>query len=145
MSNWSFTPGSPASLARTAKLTSPYRFVLAVPQMPRVPVGLARLRVRAGAVVNVLKVTPGRRTMLASARHAEVGLIAVVNDPSAAGQKVAGRQRFPSFYGRCCRSPDQHRASHDERHYHEPGCQSTDSLCSFVHLYFLLPHLAHLS
>src|SRR5439155_26439087 len=35
----SLTPGSPASLARTTKWTSPNWFVLASPQMKRVPSG----------------------------------------------------------------------------------------------------------
>src|SRR6266581_6284347 len=39
MSNWSLTPGSPASLARTTKLTLPNKFVVAVPQMRRAPIG----------------------------------------------------------------------------------------------------------
>src|SRR2546425_1239601 len=39
MTNSSSTPGSPTSLALTAQSTSPNWFVLAVPQMMRVPVG----------------------------------------------------------------------------------------------------------
>src|SRR5438309_2198232 len=80
--------------------------------------GLARLRVRtvatiieklifrdtgpvnvqASAMVNVLKVAPGRRTVLAPASDAKVRFITVVNDPPATGQEVAGWQRCPSLY-----------------------------------------------
>lgn len=102
------------------------------------------VNVQACAVINVLEVPPGRRTVLASASHAEIRPSTVVYDPTPAGQEVAGRQRSPGFYWRCCCSPDhQHRASHDECNDHESGCQSADSFCSFVHFYFLLSHLAH--
>jgi len=97
--------------------------------------GLMGLRVRAGAIidelifrdtgpvnvqacamVDVLQVAPGWRTVLASAPDAEVRLGTVVYDPSAAGQKVTRRRR-PSLYARRGRSPNhQHRASHDECH-----------------------------
>ena len=97
--------------------------------------GLMGLRVRAGAIidelifrdtgpvnvqacamVDVLQVAPGWRTLLASAPDAEVRLGTVVYDPSAAGQKVTRRRR-PSLYARRGRSPNhQHRASHDECH-----------------------------
>src|SRR5229473_716048 len=96
---------------------------------------LARLRIRTGAIidelifrdtgpvnvqacamVDVLQVAPGWRTVLASAPDAEVRLGTVVYDPSAAGQKVTRRRR-PSLYARRGRSPNHHhRASHDERH-----------------------------
>ena len=80
--------------------------------------GLARLRVRtvatiieklifrdtgpvnvqASAMVNVLKVAPSRRTVLAPASDAKVRFITVVNDPPASGQEVARRQCFPGLY-----------------------------------------------
>src|SRR5260370_6039588 len=81
----------------------------------KVPRNAGPVNVQAGAVIDVFEVAPGRRTVLASARDAEVRLGAVVYDPSATSQEIAGWQRSPRLYWRCCRSPNhQYCASHDE-------------------------------
>src|SRR6266850_8124872 len=81
----------------------------------KVPRNAGPVNVEAGAVIDVLQVAPGRRTVLAAASNAEVGLGTVVHDPSAAGQKVARGQRVPGLCAWRGGSPDhQHHARHDE-------------------------------
>src|SRR6266403_817426 len=73
------------------------------------------VNVQACAVIDVLQVAPGWRTVLSPASDAEVGLGTVVHDPSAAGQKVARGQRVPGLCVWRGGGPDhQHHARHDE-------------------------------
>src|SRR5439155_20333779 len=50
-----------------------------------------RVDLQAYAVVNVLQMPPGRRSVLAAARDAEVRLGTIVDDEAATGQEVALR------------------------------------------------------
>ncbi len=105
----------------------------------KVPRNAGPVNVQAGAVIDVLQVAPGRRTVLAAASNAEVGLGTVVHDPSAAGQKVARGQRIPGLCVWRGGGPDgEHGRKYHERPCRETACQFTDSFCSFVHLCILL-------
>jgi len=97
------------------------------------------VNIQAGAVIDVLQVAPGRRTVFAPASNAEVGLGTVVHDPSAAGQKVTRGQRIPGLCVWRGGGPDgEHGRKYHERPCRETGCQFTDSFRSFAHLCILL-------
>jgi len=90
-------PGRATDLPRTGGLVRLRVRAVAAIIPEKVPGNAGPVNVQACAVIDVLQVAPGRRTLLASARDAEVRLGPVVHDPSAAGQKVARGQFFPSL------------------------------------------------
>jgi len=105
----------------------------------KVPGNTGPVNVEARAVIDVLQVAPGRRTVLAAASDAEVGLGTVVHDPSAAGQKVARGQRVPGLgVWRGGGPDDEHARKYHERPDRETACQLTDAFRSFIHLCILL-------
>jgi hypothetical protein len=102
MSNWSLVPGSPESRAYDeiditiqvgARGTANLARAEGLRAVLRVDLDVGRnagpVNVQASAVIDVFEMAPSGRAVLAAAADAESGLVAVIEDETAAGQKVA--------------------------------------------------------